>query len=122
MRCFGVAGTTVLTPSFSADEQLRPGRFRASCVPYAILTRASHGRRRANSQSKMTQRACIPSGKDELVSRLADEEAGLFYRRKRDDQPLVTVVLDVRVRRATRVSFFTGHFAAFLVLEGLKGT
>lgn len=41
------------------------------------------------------------SGEDELFSWLADEEAGLFYWRKGDDQPLVPVVLDVRARRAT---------------------
>lgn len=50
-----------------------------------------------------------------LISRPADEETGLFNRCKGDDQPLASVVLHVRVRRATGISFFAGHFGvAFL--------
>lgn len=54
-----------------------------------------------------------PSDVKGLFTRVADKEAGLLNGLERDDQPLAAVVLHVRVRRASGISFFAGHFRPF---------
>jgi hypothetical protein len=52
-----------------------------------------------------------------LGSRTAFEEVRLLNGLERNNQPLASVVLHVRVRRAAGVSFFAGHSGLTFIVE-----